>query len=382
VGKEQTGSLRSNSVVPVDEKKNMEGNGVTLPFFSDVESLSRFVVLEKETKKNIENVSRHYPFRISPFYASLMEAENPRCPIRLQAIPSVEELGSQGVPDPLGESGIAVTPSFYKRYPKRGVFLVCAECAMYCRFCNRRRFVGKGFKPEDSREETLAYIEQSKDITEVILSGGDPLMLEQGDLGYILERLKRMKHIRLIRISSRMPVVFPERALTHVQTIAKYAPLWLIVHTNHPREISREFVGVIRQLRAVGVSVVSQSVLLRGVNDCHYILGRLFERLVEVGIKPYYLFQLDDVRGATHFKVRLDTGMAIMRSLRAEVSGLCIPQYAVDITGGLGKIPLEGGYLKDRDGDAVNMTNLYDKEGIYLDNGGASTCLQCGLCKQ
>jgi lysine 2,3-aminomutase len=207
-------------------------------------------------------------------------------------------------------------------------------------------------------------------------------MLETEELAYILERLRRMRHLLVIRISSRIPVVFPERLRMHLRTLGKYAPLWLVVHINHPREVSPEFVDGISELRALGVSVISQSVLLRGVNDCYHILGRLFGSLVVAGIKPYYLFQLDDVIGATHFKVRLKTGAAIMRSLRARISGLCIPQYALDITGGLGKIPLESGYVRQREGNLVHMENLYGERGSYLDNGEESKCHQCGICEE
>ncbi len=358
----------------------MEGNPVTLPFFSDLESLSRFADIDQQTKGTVERVARRYPFRVSRFYAGLMEKGNARCPIRLQAIPSIEELRGGGVRDPLGEDEIAITPSFLKRYPKRGVLLVSSACAVYCRFCTRRRLIGTGFRPDAYREESLSYLERSKEITEVILSGGDPLMVEPEELGYILDRLKRMAHIRVVRISSRMPVVLPDRFARHIDTIAEHGPLWLVVHINHPREVSAEFASGITEVRKRGISVVSQSVLLRGVNDCHYILGDLFEKLVTVGVQPYYLFQLDDIAGATHFKVRIDTGLAIMRTLRAHISGLCVPRYAVDITGGLGKIPLEGSYVRERKGDKVRMVNLYGEEGSYLDNGEESTCHECGLC--
>lgn len=359
-----------------------EGRTLTLPFFlSDVPSLSSFLTLDERAKQEIESVGRVYPFRVPRCYAALMDAGNPCCPIRLQAVPSAEELAGTGVADPLGERDISITPTFLKRYPKRGVFLVGSECAMYCRFCNRRRLVGRGFRPEDSWEDTLLHIERSPDVEEVILSGGDPLMLDPRQLDYILSRLRRIDHIRVIRISSRMPVVFPERTEAHRKAIARWGPLWFVVHVNHPREVTGEFVGAVRALREAGAVMVSQTVLLRRVNDCAHILARLFEKLVEAGVKPYYLFQLDDVMGATHFKVRLETGFAIMRALRASVSGLCVPQYALDITGGLGKIPLESGYVKRRNGDRVSMENLEGKRGVYRDNGEASRCNECGICR-
>ena len=348
---------------------------------SDVESLSRIISLDNETAEEIGRVSAVYPFRAPRFYAGLMEKENLFCPIRLQALPTAAELGGQGVTDPLGEGRISVTPSFLKRYPGRGVFLVTAECAMYCRFCNRRRLVGSGFRPQDSREETLAYLERCDEIREVIISGGDPLMLEAAESDYVLGRLRKIGRIGVIRVSTRVPVVFPEGFERHRQTIKKHGPLWLIIHINHPREATPEFAGVVRALREADAVILSQTVLLRRINDCPHILARLFQKLVALGVKPYYLFQLDDVVGATHFKVRLETGMAIMRSLRGSASGLCIPHYALDITGGLGKIPLENGYVKAREGRLVFMENLYGEEGTYRDDGEESRCGRCGVCR-
>jgi len=163
--------------------------------------------------------------------------------------------------------------------------------------------------------------------------------------------------------------------------LKRHGPVWFVVHINHPREVTAEFIGVIKALHEAGAHVVSQTVLLRRINDCPHILGRLFERLVDAGVKPYYLFQLDDVIGATHFKVRLETGFAIMAALRASVSGLCLPQYALDITGGLGKIPLECGYVRKREGHLVHMRNLQGKRGVYNDDGQISRCNGCGICR-
>ena len=348
---------------------------------SDVEGLSGLISLDGKSIKEIGRVSAVYPFRVPRFYGSLMERENPLCPIRLQAVPTAAELGGQGVTDPLGEGRISVTPSFFTRYPGRGVFLVTAECAMYCRFCNRRRLVGRGFRPQDSREETLAYLEQCDEIREVIVSGGDPLMLQPAELEYVLGRLRKIERIGVVRVSTRVPVVFPEGLERHRRAIKRHGPLWFIIHINHPREVTPEFTGAVRALREAGAIVISQTVLLRRVNDCRHILARLFEKLVELGVKPYYLFQLDDVVGATHFKVRLETGIGIMRALRKSVSGLCIPHYALDITGGLGKIPLENGYIRGREGQRVFMENLYGEEGAYMDDGEESGCNDCGICR-
>ena len=361
--------------------RNAEGKPLTLPFLSDVESLSSAILLDRASEEEIERVSRVFPLRIPPFYAGLMDPENPLCPIRLQAVPTTEELSETGVADPLGEASIALTPAFFKRYSGRGVFLTTAECAMYCRFCNRRRLVGRGFDPAVFREETLAFIETCEEVREVILSGGDPLMLDPIELDHILSRLRRIDHVKVIRLSSRMPVVFPERVEIHREAIKRHAPLWFIVHINHPKEVTPQFVEAINCLRDARASCISQTVLLRRVNDCRHILARLFELLVEAGVKPYYLFQLDDVTGATHFKVRIEEGLSIMKGLRAAASGLCMPQYALDITGGLGKVPLEGPYLGPRAGDRVRLENIHGQQGTYLDDGRESKCNGCGICK-
>jgi lysine 2,3-aminomutase len=361
---------------------NAEGKPLTLPFLSDTQSLSSAMRLDRAAEEEIERVHQVFPFRVPLFYAGLMDPENPLCPIRLQAVPTIEELSRTGVVDPLGEANIALTPAFFKRYPGRGVFLTTAECAMYCRFCNRRRLVGKGFDPTAFREETLAFIETCEEVREVILSGGDPLMLDPVELDHILTRLRRMDHVKAIRVSSRMPVVFPERVELHRKVLKRHAPLWFIIHINHPREVTPEFIEAVKGLQEARLSCISQTVLLRRVNDCRHILGRLFELLVHAGVKPYYLFQLDDVTGATHFKVRIEEGLSIMRGLRAAVSGLCVPQYALDITGGLGKIPLEGPYLGPRAGNRLRMENIHGEQGMYLDNGKKSKCNGCGICKR
>ncbi len=352
-------------------KGKREGSSFdTLPFLSSAEALSKLLPLDHATRKEIDEVAAIYPFRIPRFYANLIERDNPLCPLRLQAVPSAAELQSGGETDPLAEGGIQITPSLIKRYPKRAVFLVSSECAMYCRFCNRKRAVGKGRVWEESVEETLQYLETDREISEVILSGGDPLMLPTSRVAEILDRLTANRHIHVIRLSTRMPVVFPEEIRQgHVAALRKHAPIWIVIHTNHPKEITSEFAEIVRMLRGAGAVLVSHTVLLRGINDSVPILSQLFERLVRLGVKPYYLFQLDDVQGAQHFKVRVRAGMALMRDLRNSVSGLCMPQYALDITGGLGKVPLEYKYVRKREGGRLVVESPTGKTGVYLDDG-------------
>lgn len=363
------------------KRHNRGGAFRGLPFLSNPQQLFEIAPLHDVDVRDVVAVSELYPFKIPLFYARLIDWENPGCPIRLQSVPSARELTDPGNPDPLNEASIQITPCFLKRYPKRGVFLVSGECAMYCRFCNRRRMVGKGWRPELTREETLNYLEDDPEISEVILSGGDPMMLPADELGYILERLRGISRIQTIRISSRLPIVFPMGVQRdHLRAIKKASPVWFIVHINHPKEITSEFLEVVKELREVGAILLSQTVLLRMVNDCSHILANLFERLIQAGVKPYYLFQLDDVAGAGHFKVKVETGLSIIKQLRREVSGLCIPHYAIDITGGLGKVPIDNRYIDGRGEDGLRVKNLAGQVGLYRDDSESSKCSACGIC--
>jgi lysine 2,3-aminomutase len=311
-----------------------------------------------------------------------MEINNPFCPIRQQAMPSAEELKDEGDDDPLKERDISVTPVLMKRYPGRAVFLISSECAMYCRFCNRKRMVGRAWDPGEFFEESLRYLNNDTTIREIILSGGDPFMIPPGLLDNILSRLRTMEHVKTIRISTRVPVVDPARMTEeHFRILKRHEPLWIVIHINHPREITPEFLEKVKRLRSSGCTMISQTVLLRNINDCENILLKLFEKLVAAGVKPYYLFQLDEVRGARHFKVRLEKGIRIMKALRAKASGLAMPQYAIDITGGLGKVPVDYVYLKSRKGKKAYIENLSGITGVYTDNGKKSRCNKCGLCK-
>lgn len=375
---EESISFRSSRLT---EKKG--GRRATPSFISTAQELSRLVPLTDQEKRDIDLVSTYYPFRVTPFYASLIDRENRTCPIRLQAVPTRAELDPGGREDPLAERDVGATPSFLRRYPQRGVFLVSSQCAMYCRFCNRKRSVGRGPLWEESIEKTLRYLDGAREINEVILSGGDPLMLGATRLGHILERLRSLRHIQVIRVSTRLPVVFPEGVVDAYRTLfRRYGPIWLVIHINHPREVTPEFRQVVTQLREAGVILVSQTVLLRRVNDCSLVLGKLFQELVRNGVKPYYLFQLDDVCGAQHFKVKVRSGLNLMRALRRDCSGLCLPHYAIDITGGLGKIALDYPYLKKREGKRLVLNNAQGKTGSYLDDGGQSRCSKCGTCRR
>ncbi|MCX8022844.1 MAG: KamA family radical SAM protein [Syntrophorhabdaceae bacterium] len=341
-----------------------------LPLTIDVETISRYLNLNQDEIEGIVDASNIFPFKLSAFYLNLIDRDDPYCPIRRQAIPSIEELSEGGDMDPFNESQMSHTPFFIKRYPKRGVLLTSLTCAVHCRFCNRRRVVGKTPFNVTFLEESFRHIEKDREIEEVILSGGDPFMLSPEELGYVIDRLKGADHIKNLRISSRIPVVSPDRITPDtVTTLKKRSPLWIVIHINHPKEITPEFDDVVRRFREGGLMMVSQTVLLRGVNDCPHILARLFEQLVYRGIKPYYLFQIDEVQGVSHFKVKIKRGIEIMRSLRQMISGLAIPHYVIDLKGGLGKAPVDYRYIKGRKGGIIHAEGVTGKLGTYIDDG-------------
>ncbi len=327
-------------------------------------------------------MAKNYPFSIPRYYLNLIDPTDPSCPIARQAIPSIDELSfGEGYEDPLSEESSSPVPGLVQRYPGRAVFLVTSSCAMYCRFCNRKRMAGKGPDLSRYREDVLRYLEDHEEIREVILSGGDPLTVGPGELAEILLRLRRTGHIRTIRLSTRLPVVFPEGVRPgHLRALRQAQPIWMVIHVNHPRELTPEALDVLARLRKAGAPVVSQTVLLRGVNDCPVTLLSLFESLVARGVKPYYLFQLDEVRGASHFKVPVGWGMEIMRFLRVHASGLAVPHYAIDLTGGLGKAPIEHRYIKGRKGTRLTVETPSGRRGVYLNSGKERDCGECGSC--
>ena len=366
------------------EKSEEEGSTFfTLPFLFSLKELGNITDL-RPLIRSLDSAPVSHSFRISRHYFNLIDFEDPYCPIKGQAIPSAKEASGAGEDDPLNEARLSVTPVLVKRHPDRCVFLVSSECAMYCRFCNRRRFAGKAISPGPYIEESLAYIENDRDIREVILSGGDPLMLDAGELASILMRLRAMKKRLTIRLSTRLPVVYPEGLTAgHLKAVRDAAPVWVIIHINHPKEITGQFLEKVEALRQCGAALISQTVLLRNINDCPHILLDLFESLVEAGVKPYYLFQLDDVRGASHFKVKLSRGREIMAFLRLHASGLAIPRYALDIPGGLGKIPVDPEHVHHLEGTTtVRLTSPAGETGYYDDNGEESQCMGCGICKK
>ncbi|PLX74899.1 MAG: lysine 2,3-aminomutase [Desulfuromonas sp.] len=306
----------------------------------------------------LEKVAELYPMRVNPYYLSLIRSVDD--PIWRQAVPSVNELTDSVCPaDPLDEENQSPVTNLVHRYPDRALFLVCAQCAMYCRFCTRKRKVG-GEQMQVNREtieQGLDYLRGHSEIRDVIVSGGDPLLLTDEKIDWILGELRSIRHIEIIRIGSRIPVVLPQRITPGlIRVLRKYQPLYLNTHFNHPDEITTSSAKACTRLADAGIPLGNQTVLLRGVNDDPEVMKRLMQRLLTIRVRPYYLYQADMVQGTDHFRTSVEEGIEIIRALRGHTSGLGVPAYVIDAPGGGGKIPVLPDYLQSL-GDEVVLKN-------------------------
>ena len=330
------------------------------------EKLTRIKFTKKEHAE-FEKTIRKFPMSITPYYASLIEKENYRDdPIFKQAFPNPAELiiSKYDMVDPLHEDEDSPVKGITHRYPDRVLFLVSNRCSMYCRHCTRKRKVGD---PEyiPSKEQILQginYIKNNRQIRDVLLSGGDPLMLPDDYLDWILTELRLIPHVEVIRIGSRMPVVLPYRITDDlVDMLKKHHPLWLNTHFNHPRELTHSAKEALRKLADAGIPLGNQSVLLAGVNDCPHIIKKLNQKLVQNRVRPYYLFQCDLSEGLTHFRTPIGKGIEIIESLVGHTSGFAVPTYVVDAPGGGGKIPVMPNYIISW---STNKVILRNYEGV------------------
>ncbi|MBN1669951.1 MAG: KamA family radical SAM protein [Kiritimatiellae bacterium] len=309
---------------------------------SDVRALGPLLGVGARQLGRLSAAAARYPFRATPYYLSLVEWGNPRDPIRRQCVPSPPELDNRfGRKDPFSEASHAPVPGLVRRYRDRALVMATTQCATYCRHCTRKNLlpcVGAG----PAWEPIARYVAQHPEIREVILSGGDPLLLPPRALDRILARLRRIPHVEVIRVGTRLPAVLPMRVTDALcRVLANHRPLWVNTQFNHPREITPESAQACSRLVCSGVPVSNQAVLLRGVNDSLPVLRALCRGLQAISVRPYYLFQCDPVLGATHFAVPLRRGMAIAERLRTAVGGLCVPLYVLDLRGAAGKILLE-----------------------------------------
>jgi lysine 2,3-aminomutase len=311
-----------------------------------------------------EGLDEFFQARINPYYLSLIRY--PGDPIWLQCVPNVKELEDiDGYEDPLQEDAMSPVPNITHRYPDRVLFLTTSQCGMYCRFCTRKRKVGNSDKISMRQlESAFKYLEEHKEIRDVIMSGGDPLMLTDTMLEKILKRLRSIPHIEIIRLGTKMPCVLPHRITPKLcEMLKKYHPIYVNTHFNHPWEITPESTKACEMLANSGCPVQNQSVLMKGVNDDAEIMKELFTKLLKIRVKPYYLYMADETRGANHFRTSIDKGLEIMFKLRGNISGLAIPHFVIDAPGGGGKIPILPQYILHKDDNSIVLRNF--KNQIY-----------------
>ena len=321
--------------------------------------------LQCETS-GIEEVITRYPMRINPYFLSLIRS--PQDPLWKQAVPDPRELTDTiCLPDPLAEEALSPVPLLVHKYPDRVLFLVSNQCAMYCRFCTRKRMVGTSRMQisEESLQKGYDYIRRHPDIREVLLSGGDPLLLSDEKIAEILKSLRAIPSVEVIRIGSRVPSTLPMRITEKLVAILKeFHPLYINTHFNHPNEITPEATEACRRLADAGIPLGSQTVLLRGVNDHIDTIRTLMRALLRIRVKPYYLFQADLTEGTNHFRTSTQAGISIMKGLYGHLSGMAVPTFALDAPGGKGKIPLTPQYILER-GDNLTFANYLGELCAY-----------------
>lgn len=316
---------------------------------NSVEELERVIRLT-DSEKQALNSDGLFRVDITPYFASLIDPEDPHCAVRKQVIPTAREMVpyQSMMADSLAEDKHSPVPGLVHRYPDRVLMLVTTQCASYCRYCTRSRIVGDPTQTFSRKEfdAQIAYIEATPQIRDVLLSGGDPMVLAPKQLEMILARLRAIPHVEIIRIGSRVPVFLPMRVTDEFcEMVSRYHPLWLNIHVNHPREITPELAAACDRLSRAGVPLGNQSVLLAGINDSVHVQRRLVHELVKMRVRPYYLYQCDLVAGSGHFRTTVSRGMEIMEGLRGHTSGYAVPTYVVDAPGGGGKIPVAPNYV-------------------------------------
>lgn len=349
----------------------------------ELDQLEGILTLTPRQRAEIALVSQTVRWSISPYFAALLDPERDDDPLRLQAVPSAAETSDTlGELDPMAEEATSPCPLIARRYPDRLIIKVTDCCAMYCRHCQRRRLVGLRDRRAGRRdlERALQYVRENPEIRDVLLSGGDPLTLEDSVLDWILRRLDDIPHVEIKRIGTRLPVTLPQRITDRLCGILKqHAPLYLNTQFNHPLEVTPEAAAACSRLADAGVVLGNQSVLLKGVNDDPYVIRRLNHELLKMRVRPYYLFHAKPVRGTSHFRTTIDRGLEIMADLRGRTSGLAIPAYVFNVPGGRGKVPLLPDYLVYHDeevcvlrtwrGDVVTISDTLP-EAAAPDVGG------------
>ncbi len=330
------------------------------------EELSKYFTFEPAEAEGIKKALAKFRMAITPYYLSLIDPNDPYDPIRRQAIPQGAEcnIAPADLNDPLHEDEDSPAPGLTHRYPDRVLFLITDMCSMYCRHCTRRRFAGQkdDESPSERIEKCLAYIEKTPQVRDVLLSGGDALMVSDAKLENIIQRLRAIPHVEIVRIGSRTPVVCPQRITPELcDMLKKYHPIWLNTHFNHPNEFTPEAEQALARLANAGIPLGNQTVLLRGVNDCVHVMKKLMHELVRNRVRPYYIYQCDLSMGLEHFRTPVSKGIEIIENLRGHTSGYAVPTFVVDAPGGGGKTPVMPQYVISQSPDKVILRNF---EGV------------------
>jgi len=330
-----------------------------------ISRLESFTGRSGHYKETLQKVVSAYPMAITPYYLSLMQDFDESDPVFAQCVPSLQEISfSRKMPeDPLEEDSHMPVPKLVHRYSDRCLAIVTETCATYCRHCNRKRFWSRpnNISLKTRFQEMISYIAASPQIREVIISGGDPLILDDRALEKLLFSLQAIENVEVLRIGSRIPVVMPMRITKDLcRIIKRYRPLWFNTQFNHPAEITTESARACNMLQEAGIPVSNQSVLLKGVNDSAHVMKDLLNGLQKISVRPYYLFHCDPARGSSHFRTEVKTGVDLMEKMRRQCSGLCLPQYVLDVPGQTGKIPLNvmSGEIKN---DLQKHQHFFDK---------------------
>ena len=331
-----------------------------------LEDLKKYVKLTAEEEEGVRKTLSTLRMAITPYYLSLIDPNDPHDPVRRQCIPTALEThqATADLLDPLHEDEDSPTPGLTHRYPDRVLFLITDMCSMYCRHCTRRRFAGQTDNEcgPDRIEKALEYIEKTPTVRDVLLSGGDALMVSDKKLEYIISRLRQIPHVEIVRLGTRTPVVCPQRITPELcDMLKKYHPVWINTHFNHPNEVTAESKRACEMLANAGIPLGNQSVLLRGVNDCVHVMKNLVHELVKMRVRPYYIYQCDLSMGLEHFRTPVSKGIEIIEGLRGHTSGFCIPTFVVDAPGGGGKTPVMPQYVISQAPGKVVLRNF---EGV------------------
>lgn len=332
----------------------------------DIDTLKKVAEITKDEEEELNKVLKKFRMSITPYYAALMDKRDKNCPVRKLAVPSIDELKDypEDLKDPLHEDVDSPVPGITHRYPDRVLFLVTNICSMNCRHCTRRRLVGFEDVHMSSKQidDAIDYIKRTKTVRDVLISGGDPFVLNDEMLENIIKRIREIDHVEIIRIGTRTPVVMPMRITDNlVSMLKKYHPIYVNTHFNHPKEITYEAKIACEKLADAGISVGNQSVLLRGINDCPQTMKRLVHELLMIRVKPYYIYQCDLSLGIRHFRTSVARGVEIIENLRGHTTGMAVPTFVVDAPGGGGKIPVMPNYLISMNDKRVILRNY---EGV------------------